>query len=160
MGTVLREGSLTDIMFFRLQSKEGEAIDASFLISFILLFLLYIFYFMFVGEIKAYNNVEKMVLKYFKFSSTQNKNLWLYINRIIVYIIDLSIVFCQLLGFVILRYIMGKNYFNCATFFTGLISAIVFGLCIMIIYGCIYGCKKLYYQNLEEKTMYGVVLNV
>lgn len=160
MGNTLREGLLTDIMFFRFQSKEGDNIDASFLISLILLFFLYVFYFIVINEIKVYNNVEKIILKYFIFSSIKNRNLWLYINRIIVYIINLLIVFCQLFGFVILRYIVGKNYFNCATFFTGLIFLIILGLFIIIIYGIVYGCKKLYQQNLEEKTMYGVVIDI
>lgn len=151
----------TDIIFFRIHSDNNKESNSLVLInsfSFLTLVMLYLAYFMIIADEKCYNCLEKIFLKYYIHSFP--KNIFTYVSCMAVYIFNIVITIGQLFGSIILKNMYGNYYFNFWSFFTGLISSIICGLVIMIIYGIILYCKKLYQQNLEEKTMYGVVIDI
>lgn len=89
---------------------------------------------------------------YFLFQNEQ-----LYVNYVTIFLVNSFILFCQFIGFVILKIAIGNNHFNMVSYVTGSIFIIGLVLIYGIIRAIIFCSKAIYYNNTEKKTVYGIV---
>lgn len=85
----------------------------------------------------------------------QNKQL--YVNYVAIFLVNSFILFCQLSGFVILKIATNNNHFDMVSYVTGSICIIGLVLIYGITHTIIFCSKVIYYNNIEKKTVYGIV---